>query len=213
MRMRLERIAAAERDRRAGLAEVAIAAIGEPTEWPARVVQALASLPESEGGQARSILESGLDQWASDLGFPPLDALCDVEQAAERVAHEQPMRAEELERPIEIDELERAFAEAEAQTDEMHDVNAVAERVLMDEPIGLAELSGQVLGLLAEEGVARQEREEVPVDAAVVEDAARPMAPDGGDAEEAGQRVSASLLATLERWLENLERRRAGRAQ
>ena len=49
--------------------------------------------------------------------------------------------ADDLAAPLEYDELERAFAQAEAQTDEMLDVNEVAQRVLADEPMGLAELS------------------------------------------------------------------------
>jgi hypothetical protein len=52
----------------------------------------------------------------------------------------------ELDHPIDHIELERAFDEAEAQTDEMHGANDVAERILMNEPIGLAELDGDALG-------------------------------------------------------------------
>ena len=53
-RDRLERIATAERDRRAGRIDMAVAILGEPTEWPARAVLALARLPESEGEATRA---------------------------------------------------------------------------------------------------------------------------------------------------------------
>jgi hypothetical protein len=163
----LERIASAERDRRAGRPEMAIASLGEGAEWPARVVHALSLLSQEEGAEARAILEGALDSWAEELGLAPLapaeaapakavpdeaspdedeeDASLDV---TEDLAMSAPPVVDSLEAPIAHDELERAFAEAEAQTEEMHDVNHVAERVLLDEPTGLAELSGEVLGLL-----------------------------------------------------------------
>lgn len=177
-RDRLERIAAAERDRRAGRTSLALAVLGEGSEWPARLVLALAKLPEDEGAEARQILEASLDDWAAESGLAALapdavagdadsdeegssdvveDALVvDAVEALEEdllvpatpIAAPNELEAEStavsdvLAAPIELDELERAFAEAEAQTDEMHGVNDVAERVLMDEPIGLAELDG-----------------------------------------------------------------------
>ena len=73
-RDRLERIATAERDRRAGRIDMAVATLGEPTEWPARAVLALARLPEGEGKATRRVLESGLDAWAEELGLDPLSA-------------------------------------------------------------------------------------------------------------------------------------------
>jgi hypothetical protein len=196
-RDRLERIAGAERDRRAGRIEMAVAALGEATEWAARVVLALARLPEGEGARTRAILEEGLDGWAAELGLAALDPDGQATQPADpgtpraaaapageavdaELAPEidaagvevdppevelplpeavdapgsdrtldlvtPPPVVEALASPIETDELEQAFAEAEAQTDEMHDVNRVAERVLMDEPLGLAELSGDAIG-------------------------------------------------------------------
>ena len=186
-RDRLERIAAAERDRRAGRTDLALAALGEGTEWPARLVLALARLPEEEGADAREILQATLDDWAAETGLASLDPaaepieaepaseVAEVESAEEAADVVEADRAEPVEEaselvvdavadesdfvvdavaeesdlvvdavealdedllaPIEHDELERAFAEAEAQTDEMHDVNDVAERVLMDEPL------------------------------------------------------------------------------
>lgn len=276
-RERLERIATAERDRRAGRIEVAVAAIGEPSEWPARVVLALALLSPAVGEEtdrARRLLEAGLDLWASELGLASLDPTAareaseradgvdqagsagdvgqldeveheeiellqtvgepgelpvsgltaaidrqvdsSVEEAAELAAFEPPPPSQALSEPIEVDELERAFAQAEAQTDEMHDVNRVAERVLMDEAVGLAELSGDML-LPAEEergafeAVAPPELE--PLDAAVVEDDAPATTMTEVIAEQTGRPASALVLATLTTWLENLERRKAGRAQ
>lgn len=157
-RDRLERIAAAERDRRAGRSDLAAATLGEAAEWPARIVLALIGLPDGEGFATREMLMSTLDTWAAETGLSSLDmdfAVVAVEVPVPRVRAESiesevslgtnaPV-ANALDAPIEMDELERAFAEAEAQTDEMHDANTVAERVLMDEPFGLAELSGDAI--------------------------------------------------------------------
>ena len=149
-RERLERIAMAERDRRAGRVEVAVAALGEASEWPARVVLALAKLPELEAPETRQILEEGLDLWMTEVGLAPIE---------ERVGTPQ----FEFGRQIDNSELERAFAEAEAQTDEMHSANHVAARVLMDEPMGLAELGGDMLAPVEESDL-------TAMDAAPVED-------------------------------------------
>ena len=192
-RERLERIAMAERDRRAGRVEVAIAAIGEASEWPARVVLALARLPEFEAVEARQILEEGLDLWADEVGLAAFDA--------------SPVSPKsELDRPIEQAELERAFAEAEAQTDEMHSANHVAERILLDEPIGLAETGGDLFAPI-------EEPDPIAMDAAVVEHAMpqRVPCPPGEAGDQRSSRSQA--MAILERWLQNLEQRNAGRAQ
>jgi len=180
-RERLERIATAERDRRAGRIEVAIAALGEATEWPARAVLALAKLPEFEAEETRRILEAGLDAWRAEAG------LASFEESADEELLERSLP--ELDSPIDNDELDQAFTEAEAQTDEMHSANQVAARVLMDEPIGLAELGGDLLAPAEEFPAA------LPVDAAIVEELAT------SDSNHSRQMV----LATLERWLQNLE--------
>ena len=137
--------------------------------------------------------------------------------------------------PIGFDELERAFASAEAQTDEMHGVNDVAERVLMDEPIGLTELDGQTFDAPEEVAVDADPVEASnPGDAEAVEaietDAAwaeRPIWPEpqrdasvlmGGSDDREAPEVAAEdssptrtqVTTTLERWLDNL---RAGRAR
>jgi len=257
-RQRLERIATAERDRRAGRVEVARAAIGEPKEWPARVVLALAQLDDGEAYAARRQLEEGLDRWADEAGLGPLELLDvtdtadetdaldveaddleveaedldveaeDLDVEAEDLEIEADARDEEdalladfslpaeapLERPLDSLELDRAFAEAEAQTDEMHDVNRVAERVLLDEPVGLSEISDEASSFVPplaglEEGVAG-----LSVDAAFVDEAPMIGSERGGAAlvEAPGLDSEQQVLATLERWLQNLERRRAGRA-
>ncbi len=194
-RERLERIAMAERDRRAGRVDVAIAALGEASEWPARVVLALAKLPEFEAAETRQILEEGLDDWASEVGLQPFD---------ERPS--SPERERELELPIEHAELERAFAEAEAQTDEMHSANHVAERILMDEPIALAELEGDRDAPLEETDV-------IAMDAAMVEHVA-PLTESSPLGEIGDSRPSRlQVVAILERWLQNLEQGYAGRAR
>lgn len=288
-RDRLERIAAAERDRRAGRTGLATATLGEAAEWPARLVLALIGLPEEEGAETRSILMSTLDDWAAETGLDSLDA--DAMQAeatpdtapadleidafdsrwetaspiAPRISEDESDAADALDAPIEIDELERAFAEAEAQTDEMHDVNTVAERVLMDEPLGLAELSGEgILDIadipdltdntdltdLAEidDGLGEIDAHYDPaassstsasaaipsfpspysadlgfaegIDIGVAEmDAASVPNDDSLSTETAGPESTNTkssrgvVLATLGRWLTNLENNRAGRAQ
>jgi len=182
-RERLERIAMTVRDRRAGRVEVAVAALGEAEEWPARVVLALAKLREVEAAETRQILEEGLDRWAAEVGLAPL---------AEQVG----TPASEIDRPIDDNELDRAFAEAEAQTEEMHSANHVANRVLMDEPIGLAELSGDMLAPV-------EESHSVEIDAAMVE------GPAAGNSRPSQPQV----LAILERWLQNLEGSSARRAR
>ena len=186
-RERLERIAMAERDRRAGRIEVAIAALGEASEWPALAVLALAKRAESEAPETRRILEEGLDSWVADVGLTPFDQPQDTSPV---------LPGHELDRPIDHAELEQAFAEAEAQTDEMHSANHVAERVLMEEPVGLAELDGGML-LSTEDEVA------VPMDAASVED---PTTQDSSPSRP-------QILAVLEGWLQNLERSSTRRAQ
>jgi hypothetical protein len=190
-RERIERIATAERDRRAGRIDVAVAALGEASEWPARVVLALAKLPEFEAAETRRILEEGLDLWIDEVGLSPLDE--PSEPSGTR-----------LDSPIEPDELERAFAQAEAQTDEMHDANRVAERVLMDEPIGLAELGEDPL-LADEVPDLNDVVSELAMDAAEIDDLA--ILPDiSGSADT-------KVLATLERWLQNLQSSSGGRAK
>lgn len=239
-RERLERIATAERDRRAGRTALAIAALGEAAEWPARVVLALALLPDAEGGQARRILEEGLDQWAQESGLPPLDepvgeldALAAASAAlgtlpappttgttgATESRLETERTAEDdfrigLERPIEPGELERAFAEAEAQIDEMRDVNDVAAGVLFDGAFDASDVAEDDLDPLE-----RSARERMAGVAARAMDAASvpDRSPDAGRASvEGGTRSGqgpsqAFVLATLERWLQNLERTRSER--
>jgi hypothetical protein len=269
-RERLERIASAERDRRGGREALAIAAIGEPNEWPARVVLALARLSNDDEQGARRLLEEGLDVWAREAGLPPLtareveperasppasasefDAEADAEESRNRISGPEPAAAadwapldERLERPFDSFELDRAFEQAEAQTDEMHDVNRVAARVLMDEPVGLAELSGHPIESLRpeSEGVPDPERASGPeavAAAAGLEPSAVPEQSDTplSDAQrvemdaafvegDRSERAAAApvtevetgssravILATLERWLHNLERRRAGGAR
>lgn len=220
-RERVERIANAERDRRAGRTALAIAALGEATEWPARAVLALALLPDDEGSHARRVLEDGLDLWAFESGLPLLRELQELEISVPQVEEAPPGPAFdefqfELDRPIEAGELERAFAEAEAQVDEMHDVNRLAERVLFDEPHGIAGLVDEELDPLEESAraavspVGRQ-----PMDAASVPPLASPRSEPSseygsGDSQKGGA-SRAAVLATLERWLQNLERGRVGR--
>ena len=226
-RERVERIANAERDRRAGRTALAIAALGEASEWPARAVLALALLPDDEGGHARRVLEDGLDLWAFESGLPLLGEIEELEELEEldlsvpQVEEAPPGPAFdefqiELDRPIEAGELERAFAEAEAQVDEMHDVNRLAERVLFDEPHGIAGLVDDQLDPLEESArAAVSPAGRRPMDAAAVPRFASPRTERSGESGfgDSHERVPsrAAVLATLERWLQNLERGSAGR--
>lgn len=238
-RERLERIATAERDRRAGRHALAIAALGEAEEWPARAVLALCLLPEGEGAHARRVLEDGLDQWALESGLEPLAAVDSLELSL-RIEAPGPTTATmsasestppsdveprrdafaafqvELDRPIEAGELERAFAEAEAQVDEMHDVNRVAESVLFDAPFEGAELLEEELDPLEESArAALAKARPRPMDAASVPATSVPRArsavQDEALVSRDGRPSRAVVLATLERWLQNLERSRLER--
>lgn len=236
-RERLERIATAERDRRAGRIELALATIGEPVEWPARAVVAICRLPADEA-DARRVLEEGLDLWAREAGLGDLDADraasahpsrsvgADVSEAVYLraatgrpedqmdpiglLAHlEQADRDAEasLDAPLDPTELERAFEQAEADVEAMHDVNDVAEQVLMNEAVAdddLAQLAGDELIPVDPED---QAPDTLGMDAAYVAASDPDVAPaDEGDADE-----TQAILATLESWLINLERRKAGR--
>jgi len=254
-RERLERIASAERDRRAGRRDLAVATLGDGPEWSARVVLALIHLPEEEGSDARTILEATLDDWDAESGLEALSGVevteavvvaetPDVSPPAEAVAFLEPMEAagntsdipdvaDVLAEPIQFDELERAFAEAEAQTDEMHDVNTVAARVLMDEPIGLAELSGDAFEEIATastplatlEGISATDDALTAAtvwptsydvdptesdDIASVADYAEDLA---DEVIKQGRPSGAIVIGTLERWLTNIGTTKTGRAQ
>jgi len=221
-RERLERIAAAERDRRADRTEMAVAAIGEAVEWPARAVLALARLPESEGAEVRRLLEEGLDVWARETGLGSLEAARDErpEIASELASQDPTLEIEpdapvdRLDRPFDATELDRAFEQAKAEVEEMHDFNRVAERVLMDEPIGCDEFAGDELAPVdaASMSDAVASRDDLGMDAADREsmDAVRPAAsqetPMIGPSGNRG-------LAALDRWLQNIERRMVRRVQ
>jgi len=248
-RDRLERIAMAERDRRAGRVEVAVASLGEATEWPARVVLALARLLDGETTESRRILEEGLDLWAEELGLDCLDSSEALDEMLDGAEFEDLATqgapgatvgdsTSELDRPIDNNELERAFAHAEAQTDEMLDVNEVAERVLMSESAGFASLGGDDL-VASGAGDDPFGDERLPdvfgMDAAEVPPSNPAVIPDpsespllfaedaqSGESFAASARVDESansggsrerILATLGRWLENLETASAGRTQ
>jgi len=236
-RDRLERIANAERDRRAGLAELAIATIGEPTEWPARAVIALARLSNPED-ETRRVLEEGLDLWARETGLgdlephptksdePPQAESSDANDPLGLIAHLTSIPPE-LEAPLDPDELDRAFAEAEAEVDSMHSVNDVAERVLLDEPNVMDSFSHDDLTPVATIDAddpfdVAPLPDTLGIDAAFVEPATasreRGESTQPPDSNRAPLRTEVAadsrrhiVLATLENWLQNLERRKARR--
>ena len=124
----------------------------------------------------------------------------------------------------ERDELERAFAEAEAEVDQMRDVNEVAERVLLGEPVGVVDLLDEDL-LDPEPGRAGPsmfDPDPPGPDAAWAEQAVwpEPVPEDPRRFEEGALALSQEQklepevrgrpqgLKTLERWLGKLERKR-----
>lgn len=216
---RLERIAAAERDRRAGRIELALATLGDAAEWPARIVAALACLPDDEGAETRARLEEMLDVWAEEAGVEaalagPTES--DPEEPAPEAALEEAfivgdpqgetLGEDLLAAPIEAGELDLAFASAEAQVDEMHDVNEVAERILADEPVGLAELADVGDVALSDPMEGASGGLELPMDAAT---SGAALWPEATDVVAEDGKVAPRVLATLERWLDNLEARKA----
>ncbi|MBY0400583.1 hypothetical protein K2X89_09830, partial [Myxococcota bacterium] len=193
---------------------------------------------------ARRILEEGLDQWALESG---LDSLAPVDplELSLRIEAPTPPQAKppaperrvepdladppadgalhafqvELDRPIEAGELERAFAEAEAQVDEMHDVNRVAERVLLDASFdGIDLMTDEELDPLELSArTALAEARPRAMDAASVPPGFGARAPAAREQEALdsvpGRPSRAVVLATLERWLQNLERSRMERTR
>ena len=141
-RERLERIATAERDRRAGrhcardrgarrgerMAGAGCARIGAAARRRGLHTPAGCSRTGSTCGRSRRACLCSDGAPRSSI----LRSYAQVEEAPPGPAFDEFQF--ELDRPIEAGELEHAFAEAEAQVDEMHDVNRLAERVLFDEP-------------------------------------------------------------------------------
>jgi hypothetical protein len=189
-------------------------------------------LPEGQGDETRVILEASLDDWAGETGLGslagqsidseeiPLGTLANGHQGSSETPSEwnagsetqlegRPIRpsappfAGDLTAPIESFELDAAFAQAEAQVDEMHDVNQVADRVLTDESVGLAELPEEGLeNVFAIE----PEADGSPgrLDAAHTKTSAEP---------DAGNPSRKVVLSTLDRWLGNLQTHSARKAQ
>ena len=226
----------------AGRRDLAVATIGEPVEWPARTVLALARLTQDEA-ETRQLLEDGLDLWAREFGLGDLNE-SEVENESDPLGlvAELESSATVLDAPLDPSELDRAFAEAEADVESMHDVNEVAGRVLMDEPIGFAELAGDELTPV-EESIPYGEprpQDRLGMDAAFVEafpagmNAAHDRVPDDRDRNEFNSLEASALgrkrrcrsrigrladsrrlvaIATLESWLQNLELRKSRRTQ
>jgi tetratricopeptide (TPR) repeat protein len=197
--------ALAEANRRAGRLEEAERVAREglrrrPDHVAGRVALALVLLEQERADEARAELERVL----ADVPDHPL------------AAHALSARAAGARDPLDAladDEIEGAFADAETSLDEMVDANEVAARALraadLDEPEGAHApevdspfATRTVADLLARQGHAEEaaalhlqldRRAERPADA-------RGEAGAGADREH--------VIATLERWLENLRRTR-----
>jgi tetratricopeptide (TPR) repeat protein len=193
--------ALAEANRRAGRLEEAERVAREglrrrPELIAGRVALALALLDLGRAGEARVELERALEevpdhplalQGFARAGGAPLEALGD-------------------------DEIEGAFAEAESAVDEMRDANHVAAEALraadLDEPEGVFPSDPEspfatrtVAGLLESQG----HRAEA---AALREELSRRSPREASLGASLGEPERERVIATLERWLENLRRTR-----
>jgi tetratricopeptide (TPR) repeat protein len=197
--------ALAEANRRAGRLEEAERVAREglrrrPEHVAGRVALALSLLDQGRSDEARSVLERVLE----DVPDHPLA----VEAFAGRgAAGRDPLDA------LADDEIEGAFADAETSVDEMVDAHDVAERALhaadLDAPEGVLAPDTEspfatrtVADLLERQG----HRDEA---AALRVEIARRSDGDGAPARGTlGAAEREHMIATLERWLENLRRTR-----
>ena len=209
--------ALAEAHRRAGLAKEAERVAREglrerPSLLAGRVALSLALLDLGHVDEARNELIRVLD--ANPHHAPAENALRGA-APPEQGATDEPEEGSELLGDLAEDELESAFQDAEAQSDEMLSANRVVAAAVrdidQDEPEGVMPFpvdspfaTETVAGLLEQQdhlGEARAVRE-------VLEGppASATLATDPGAALHDTMNRRAGVIATLERWLENLRR-------
>ncbi len=224
--------ALAEAHRRAGdaerAAEVARRGLAEAPDTPAgRVALALALLDLGREKEAREALEQVLGRVADHpvavaalAGLPAAQPELAASSVAEPPSQAHPLGA------FGDDDIDAAFDDAESQAEEMVSANSVAERALRsvdpDPPEGLDAVdpalpvaSRTLAGLLERQGhtaEAERMRAELDTGAAPVDpDRGSPVDPDRGSPvdPDRGSPVDPDrgrILATLERWLDNLRR-------
>lgn len=221
-------VALADAWRRAGRADEAVRVAREalqhqPESMSVRVALALALLDLGKSGEARGELARAFDASPERaLGRAALERVA-AEAALRRVPPASfhsppPAPAQPLELLEEIggDEFDRAFDAAESEDEGVIDANHVAEQAIRavegaaaedlvsapESPFATATMAG-LLERQGHVGEARAVRERV---AARPEESHRPVDPARHTASDAKARDRARILATLERWLENLRR-------
>jgi len=221
-------VALADAWRRAGRADEAVRVAREalqhqPESMSARVALALSLLDLGKPGEARGELARAFDASPERaLGRAALERVA-AEAAIRRgppasLPSPPPAPAQPLELLEEIggDEFDRAFDAAESEAEDVIDANQVAEQAIRAVEQGAAEdlvsapespfATATMAGLLERQGhiaEARAVRERAaarPDESNRITDPARHTASDGK------ARDRARILATLERWLENLRR-------
>lgn len=139
-RERVERIAAAERDRRAGREALALAALGGASEWPARLVVALAKLPAGEGAETRTLLEATLDDWAAENGLSLAEPVSRAETTETETATEvEAETGADADVALEVADEDEAHAGAETPDSDPF-VEADRRAAALDAPIDFDEL-------------------------------------------------------------------------
>jgi tetratricopeptide (TPR) repeat protein len=221
-------VALADAWRRAGRADEAVRVAREalqhqPESMSARVALALSLLDLGKAGEARGELARAFDASPERaLGRAALERLA-AEAALRRgppasLHSEPPAPAQPLELLEEIggDEFDRAFDAAESEAEGVIDANQVAEQAIRAVEQGAAEdlvsvpespfATATMAGLLERQGHVAEARAVRERAAARPDEGNHATDPARHPASDAKARDRARILATLERWLENLRR-------
>jgi hypothetical protein len=218
-------VALADAWRRAGRADEAVRVAREalqhqPESMSARVVIALSLLDLGKAGEARGELARAFEASPERaLGRAALER--GAAEAARRRAPPEALHASppaaaqplELLDEIEGDEFDRAFAAAESEAEGVIDANQVAEQAIraIERGVGDDLVSAPESPFATATMASLLERQGHAAEARAVREraAARPddsqLTPDPGRL-AASDRDRARIMATLERWLENLRR-------
>jgi tetratricopeptide (TPR) repeat protein len=221
-------VALADAWRRSGRADEAVRVAREalqhqPESMSARVVLALSLLDLGRPGEARGELARAFEASPErKLGRAALEhgtaETARRRDAPEALHAEPPAAAQPLELLDEIggDEFDRAFEAAESEEEGVVDANQVAERAIRAVEQGATEdfvsapespfATATMAGLLERQGHAAEARAVRERAAARPDDSKRTTDPARFAGSDTTARDRARILATLERWLENLRR-------